>query len=92
MSSTQQTTEAAKGKEQQTDRAAKVDGQSLRVSQLKVDDGHIGRLKFPSKNGSQDSTRVPEILPQIKIDGFSSVSQSKQSTAKKPEAQEDQDS
>ena len=49
--------------EQQVGREGRVDAQSLRISQLKVDDGHIERLKFPSKNDPQEGTRMPEILP-----------------------------
>ena len=73
-SSTQPTTEPAKGKEEHSDREGKVDGQSLRVSQLKVDDVHIERLKFPSKTEPQETGRMPEIVPQIQIDGVTSRS------------------
>ena len=81
--STQPTTEQVKGKDQPRELRSSNDGASLRVGQLKIDDGHFKCLKFPPKNEPQEGFKMQEVLPELQIDGVTPRSESGQPSGKK---------
>lgn len=89
-SSTHPTTENVKNKESLS---VEEDGKpSLHLRQLKIDDGHIESLTFPSREqqlSAAGSAKPPIMFPQVEIQGSStsSNSQSKDNSAKRVEAE-----
>lgn len=91
-SSTHPTTENVKNKDSLS---VEEDGKpSLHLRQLKIDDGHIESLTFPSREQQHSATgsaRPPIMFPQVEIQGSStsSNSQSKDNSVRRIEAEGD---